>query len=77
LPNRFDRNRAHLVIYNWGKAEKVEVKAEPFLADGESFRLMDPQDWFGQTVARGKCRAGTIIVPVKGEFAVFVVLKDN
>jgi hypothetical protein len=77
LPNRFDRNRAHLVIYNWDKAEKVEVKAEPFLADGESYRLMDPQDWFGQAVARGKCRAGTITVPVKGEFAVFVVLKDN
>jgi hypothetical protein len=77
LPNRFDRNRAHLAIYNWDKAEKVEVKAEPFLADGESFRLMDPQDRFGQAVARGKCRAGTITVPVKGEFAVFVVLKDN
>jgi len=77
LPNRFDRNRAHLVIYNWDNAEKVQLKAEPFLADGESFRLMDPQDLFGQPLARGKCWAGAISVPVKGEFAVFVVLKGD
>ncbi len=75
LANRFDRNRAHLVIYNWDRAEKVALKAEPFLADGESFCLMDPQDLFGEPVARGRCRAGAISVPVEGEFAVFVVLK--
>ncbi len=74
LPNRFDPNRAHLVTYNWDKADKVEVKAEPFLADGESFHLMDPQDLFGKPVIRGRCRAGIIDVPVRGEFAVFVVL---
>jgi hypothetical protein len=77
LANRFDRNRAHLVIYNWDRAEKVDLKAEPFLADGESFCLMDPQNLFGQPVARGKCRAGAISVPVEGEFAVFVVLKGD
>jgi len=77
LPNRLDRNRAHLVIYNWDKAEKVDVNAGPFLADGESFRLMDPQDLFGEPVARGKCQAGAISVLVQGEFAVFVVLKED
>jgi hypothetical protein len=77
LPNRFDRNRAHLVIYNWDKAETVKVTAKSFLKNGDSYCLMDPQDFFGSPIAEGKCSGGTILVPVKGEFAVFVVLGNN
>jgi hypothetical protein len=77
LPNRYDQNRAHLVIYNWEKAETIEVRAAPFLRDGDSYRLMDPQDFFGPPVAEGRCRGETIRVPVKGEFGVFVVLKGD
>jgi len=77
LPNRFDRNRAHLVVYNWDQMEKVEVAAKPFLKNGDSFRLMDPLDFFSNPVAQGKCRGDTIDVPMKGEFAVFVVLKSD
>ncbi|HUS73062.1 MAG TPA: right-handed parallel beta-helix repeat-containing protein [Sedimentisphaerales bacterium] len=77
LPNRFDRNRAHLVVYNWDKAENVKVRAKPFLKNGNSFRLMDPQNLFGSPVAEGKCYADVIEVPVKGEFAVFVLLKND
>ena len=77
LPNRFDQNRAHLVVYNWDQMEKVEVAAKPFLKNGDSFRLMDPLDFFGNPVAQGKCRGDTIDVPMKAEFAVFVVLKSD
>jgi hypothetical protein len=98
LLNRYDENRAHLVVYNFDKAETIDVKAEPFLRDGDSYRLMDPQDFFGNPVTQGKCSGSTIRVPMKGpsaplrtpalprrngidgvlgEFAVFVVLKDN
>ena len=77
LPNRYDENRAHLAIYNWQKAETIEIRVEPFLRDGDSYRLMDPQDFFGEPVAQGKCSSATIRVPMKGEFGVFVVLKDN
>jgi len=77
LPNRFDRNRAHLVIYNWDKAETVEVSAKGFLKNGETFRLMDPKDMFGRGVMQGECDAERIRIPVKDEFAVFVVLKDD
>jgi hypothetical protein len=77
LPNRFDRNRAHLVIYNWDKAKKVEVKAKPFLKNGDSFRLIDPQDLFGNPVAQGKCQGDVIHIPMKGEFGVFIVLRNS
>ncbi len=75
LPNQYDVNRAHLVIYNWDKVEMVEIRVNPFLGDDESYRLMDPKDLFGHPIAEGRCEESTIHVPVKGEFEVFVLLK--
>lgn len=77
LPNRFDRKRAHLAIYNWGESDRADVDVAPFLRDGDSYRLMDPQDFFGSPVHQGICRGGTVSVPVKGEFGVFVILKSE
>ncbi len=77
LPNRFDRNRAHLVIYNWDKAETVKVTAESFLKNGDSFRLMDPQNIFGNPIFEGTYSDDVIHLPVKTEFMVFVVLRNN
>jgi hypothetical protein len=77
LPNRFDENRAHLIIYNWAKAKKVKVQAKPFLRDGDSFKLKDPKNLYGPAVAGGKCSRGEIAVPAESEFAVFVVLRGR
>jgi hypothetical protein len=77
LTNRFDRNRAHLVIYNWGKAKNVEVAAKPFMKSGDLYRLMDPQNPFGNPVAEGRCYGDVIKVAVEGDFAVFVLLRNE
>ena len=77
LANRFDKHRAHLVIYNWDKAESVKVTAKPFLKKGERFQLLDPKNIFSDAVAEGKCSGDSIQVPVNGEFAVFVLKRYN
>jgi hypothetical protein len=77
LPNRYDKNRAHLVIYNWDSAEKVRVETGNFLKSGETFRLMNPQDLFGNPLMQGKCSEDAIEVPVNSEFTVFVVFNDG
>lgn len=77
LPNRYDRNRAHLAIYNWDRADKVRAEAKRFFKSGETFRLMDPQDLFGSPVVQGTCYNDAIDVPMKSEFSVFVVLKKR
>jgi len=77
LPNRFDQNRAHLAIYNWDELEKIDVAVAPFLRDGDSYRLMNPKDPFGSPAYQGTCHGGNINIPVKGEFAAFVVLKSG
>ena len=77
LPNRFQRSRAHLVVYNWDKAENVKVRAKTFLKDGDSYRLIDPQDFFGNSIFDGKYVGDVIQIPMKTEFAVFVVFRNN
>ncbi len=77
LPNRFDRNRAYLVIYNWEKAESLKVTAKPLLKKGERYQLLDPQNIYGIPVAKGKCSGDTINVPVKSEFAIFVLQRNS
>ena len=77
LPNRFDPNRAHLVIFNWDKTQTVQVTTNGFLKSGETFQLFDPKTLFGKPVFEGKCEVDTIRLPVKAEFAVFVLLKNR
>ena len=73
LPNKYDPNRAHLVICNWGKAQAVDVDAGGFAKDGAAIELFDPKDPFGKPVATATCRNGIIRVPVPNEFMVYVV----
>jgi len=77
IPNRYDPNRAHLVVFNGAKAPEVRVDVGSFLRPGDAFRLMDPKDFFGRAVLEGTCKGKTITVPMKGEFAPFVVLKEK
>jgi len=72
LPNKYDPSRAHLVLYNWAKAEAVDVDAGSFAEDGATIELLDPKDPFGKPVATAVRRSGAIRVPVRGEFAVFL-----
>jgi hypothetical protein len=40
------------------------------------FDLMDPRDLYGKPLLEGKCQGPTITVPMHGEFAAFVLLKN-
>jgi hypothetical protein len=75
LPNKYDPNRAHLVIYNWSHAQAVDVAAIGFLRDGDEALGYDPKALYGEPLWRAVCAAGTVRVPITGEFAVFVVIK--
>jgi hypothetical protein len=74
-PNRYDPDRANLAIYHWDRGSVVPVKAGPFLHKGDAYRLMDPRDFYGKPLAEGVYNGRAVSVPVKGEFAAFVLLK--
>jgi hypothetical protein len=73
LPNKYDSDRAHLVVYNWRRATAADAKAGHFVPDGAAVELFDPKDLFAEPLAKAVCRDGVIRVPVSGEFAVYVV----
>jgi hypothetical protein len=76
-PNRYDRGRAHLAVFNWAKKPGVHLEPKPFLGVGQKYRLMNPRDFFGRPVVSGTFDGGAIRVPVDGEFAAFVLLSDS
>jgi hypothetical protein len=73
LPNRYDRNRAHLAVFNWDDATIVDVETGRCVSEGDTVQLFDPEDLFGNAMAKLVCRDGRIHVPICGEFAAFVV----
>ena len=76
-PNRYDPERANLVIFNWTKKPAVEVPLDGFLKPGDRYRLMNPRDFFGPPVAAGAFDGPAVRVPVQGEFAAMVLVKGR
>jgi len=58
------------------KEKEVTVPVAPLLKPGESYRLLNPTDYYGEPVSRGRCEGETIVVPMENEFGAFVVLKQ-
>ncbi|MCI0457094.1 MAG: right-handed parallel beta-helix repeat-containing protein [Gemmataceae bacterium] len=75
-PNRYDRNRANLAVFNWEKKPAVAVDLGGFLKRGEAFQLLNPRDVFGEPVFTGKYDGRSIDVPVTGEFAAFLLRRE-
>jgi len=75
-PNKYDPNRANLAIFNWDKQASIDVDPGSFLKNGDRYRLMNPRDFFGKPVLKGEYSQEFISVPVDGEFAAFVLIKE-
>jgi hypothetical protein len=75
-PNKYDARRANLVVYNWERKPTVAVDLSKFLKPGERFRLMSPRDFYGKPAVSGEYGGSAIELPIDGEFAAFVVLRD-
>jgi len=77
LPSKYDPKRAHLAIYNWENAKEVQVPVKGFLRMGDLCRLFNPNDPFGKPVFEGACQGESITVPMSGEFAAFIALREE
>jgi len=73
-PNKYDTNRAHLVVTDWQKTGQVKAQLTGW--EGQSVRLLDPTDLWGAPIFAGKVPAEGLAVPV-GSYgaAAFVVVK--
>jgi hypothetical protein len=75
-PNRYDPQRANVAVFNWAKKPAVELRFGKFLKPADNYRLMSPRDFYGEPVAAGTFDGKPVAVPIDGEFAAFVLLKE-
>ena len=65
-PNRFERGRANIVIYNWDGADKVTVNVRNVLSSGDNYEVRNAADFFGPPVAKGVFDGTALELPMKG-----------
>ena len=63
-PNRYDPDRAHVVVFNWAGQATVEADLGGFLKPGDAFEVRDVQNLFGEPVAAGVYRGGPLSLPM-------------
>lgn len=66
-PNRFERGRANIVIYNWDRWRHVTVDVSAAgLPDGARFEIRDAQNFFGDPVLTGVYSRRPVTMPMRG-----------
>jgi len=76
-PNKYDHRRFDLAVFRQAKErpEFIDIGGLPDgCKRGDSFRLLDPRDFYGKPVVGGKFDGKRIEIPMKGQAAAFVVL---
>lgn len=63
-PNRFEPERANIIIYNWDETPCVDVDLSSVLKPGMSYEIRDAQDFYGQPVAEGTYSGEPVHVPM-------------
>jgi hypothetical protein len=74
---RVSEPAAGLWIWDLELAGSVPLEAGAFLPPGTPFRLLDPHNLHGPPVLRGRAPEGPLALPVAGEFAAFVLVKET
>ena len=82
LPNRHQRGRGHVVVYNWTSKASQEIDLSTILIRDEPFMVLDVQDYFGKPLLAGRWEGGPVTLPMPDrdpspEFAAFVVLSGE
>jgi hypothetical protein len=64
-PNRYEAGRAHIVVFNRGARERVEVSLGGLLARGQAFEIRDAQNYYAGPVLRAVYNGGPVSLPLK------------
>jgi hypothetical protein len=65
-PNKYERGRANIAIYNWDLLDEVGVDLSPFLSEGDRYEIRDVQDYFGAPVTTGTYDGKLVQIPMSG-----------
>ncbi len=77
LPNRYEPDRANVVIFNWRRQASVQVDASSLLRSGDRYALLSPESFHGKPILAGAYAGAPISVPMSGEFVAFVLMRGD
>ena len=61
--NKYDVNRAMIIIYNRDHSLSVAVNVSGILSDGNTYELHNSEDYFGDMI-KGRYKEGNLIIPM-------------
>ncbi|MCC7009016.1 MAG: right-handed parallel beta-helix repeat-containing protein [Acidobacteria bacterium] len=64
--NRFDPDRASLVVFNWDARPTVAVDLGAFLRDQDAFEIVDVQNYFAPPVLAARWTGQAVMLPMSG-----------
>jgi hypothetical protein len=65
-PNKYERGRANVIVYNWGRQSSVSADLSNVLAVGQRYEIRNVQDFFGAAVVSGTYGGGSVSIPMGG-----------
>jgi hypothetical protein len=65
-PNRYERGRANIAVYNWDRKGEVDVNLNGVLEVGKQFEVRNAQDYFGAPVFKGVFDGRPVRLPMTG-----------
>jgi hypothetical protein len=66
-PNRYEKGRAHVVVYDWTRDASVGVDPSGVLAPGDAFEVRSVRNLFGPPVLAGTYKGGSLSIPMRRE----------
>lgn len=64
-PNKYEIKRAHIVIYNWDRRDSVDMDLSKVLKQGDQFRIVSAQNFFGPTISEGQYDGNLVPLSMK------------
>jgi hypothetical protein len=63
-PNKYETGRANIIIFNWDMQPRVNVDVSSILKPGDTYRIVDAQNFFGNPAVVGTYDGETISLPM-------------
>jgi hypothetical protein len=64
-PNRYEKGRANVAVYNWDEAESVEVDLSKVLARGQRYKIVNVTNFFGEEALTGAYDGAAVRLPMR------------
>lgn len=64
-PSRYEPGRGHIAVFNWERRPEVEIDLNDVVAQGQEYRIVNAQDFYGEPVAAGVYDGRSLKLPMR------------